>query len=161
MANGAPGAAGLDPRAPAPAQVVWDGPAASCWVVVRPEERAAPSGAGQRKWKWVGSLGTFKVGRLTLYIIYIYNYIYIYILCFILYYYTYMYIYIYTWIFQVCFFSSCLLLKGRNFCLIFSESPFVFRIACREIMKPKLPQPNCSARHVLIYPNYLNTVSII
>ena len=84
---GAPGAAGLDPRAPAPAQVVWDGPAASCWVVVRPEERAAPSGAGQRKWKWVGSLGTFKVGRLTLYIIYIIINIYMYI-------YIYVYIYI-------------------------------------------------------------------
>jgi hypothetical protein len=108
---GAPGAAGLDPRAPAPAQVVWDGPAASCWVVVRPEERAAPSGAGQRKWKWVGSLGTFKVGRLTLYIIYIYNYkyiyiyVYIYMYIYIMFYIILLYIYIYTWIFQVCFFS--------------------------------------------------------
>jgi hypothetical protein len=157
---GAPGAAGLDPRAPAPAQVVWDGPAASCWVVVRPEERAAPSGAGQRKWKWVGSLGTFKVGRLTLYIIYIIINIYIYMYIYIMFYIILLYIYIYLDL-PGMFFFSCLLLKGRNFCLIFSESPFVFRIACREIMKPKLPQPNCSARHVLIYPNYLNIVSII
>jgi hypothetical protein len=50
-----------------------------------------------------------------------------------------------------------LLLKGRNFCLIFSESFFVFKIACREIMKPKLPEPNYSTRHLLIHPNYLNT----
>ena len=47
-------------------------------------------------------------------------------------------IYIYTWIFQVCVFFA-LLLKGRNFSPIFPESPFVFRIACWEIMKPKLP----------------------